>query len=207
MGRKIIWICLALACAAAAETVDRIAIIVNRRAVKDSDIDLDLRVTAFLNQQAVAKSAAARKESAQRLVDQALIREELDHGDYEAAPIAESQNLLSDLKKSRFSNDLAFRSALKSHGISEDDLKEKLFFQMTVLRFIDLRFKPGVLVSDDDIERYYNDHRQQFRGSLEDSRDAIENTIEGERVNQQLFDWLARRRKTAKIVYREEELQ
>ena len=102
---------------------------------------------------------------------------------------------------------MAFRSALKTYGIAEDDLREKLFFQMTVLHFIDLRFRPAVLVKDDEIKSYYESHRREFRGTLENSSEAIQDTIAGERVNKLLFDWLERRRKAVKIVYREEGLQ
>ena len=205
---------LILLAAARAEIVDRIAIVVNKRIVKDSDIDLDLRVTAFLNNQPLAATPAARKDSAQRLVDQVFIREEITSGDYESAPVAEAQNLLASIKKSRFSNDIAYREALKKYGVSEDDLKEKLFWQMTVLHFIDLRFKPSVLVTDDEIKSYYDEHRAQLQAAhggqpatLETLHDSIEETITGERVNKLLFDWLARRRKAAKIIYHEPELQ
>jgi peptidyl-prolyl cis-trans isomerase SurA len=203
-------ITLAIVLAAAlvrGEIVDRIAIIVNKRVVKDSDIELDLRVTAFLNQTPVSRTPAARKESAQRLIDQLFIRDEIAHGDSESAPVAEGQRLLTDLKKTRFNNDIAYQNALRSHGITEDDLKEKLFFQTTVLRFIDIRFKPGIFVTDNEIKTEYDAHRQQYRGTLEATRDAIEDKIAGERVNKLLFDWLAQRRKEAKIVYREEELR
>jgi hypothetical protein len=189
------------------EIVDRIAIILDKRVVKNSDIELDLRVTAFLNQKPVSRTPAARKESAQRLIDQLFIRDEIAHGDSETAPVAEAQALLADLRKTRFNNDIAYQSALRSYGISEDDLKEKVLFQTTVLRFIDTRFKPGVFVTADEIKSYYDAHRQQYRGTLEAARESIENTIEGERVNRALFDWLAGRRKEVRIVYREEELR
>ena len=57
--------CLVLVAAVNAEIVDRIAIIVNKHMVKDSDIDFDLRATAFLNNQPLPQSPAARKDAAQ----------------------------------------------------------------------------------------------------------------------------------------------
>src|SRR2546421_3945481 len=38
-----------------------------------------------------------------------------------------------------------------------------LFRSLTVLRFIDVRFKPAVLVTDDEIEKYYRDHAAALR--------------------------------------------
>ncbi len=190
-----------------AEIVDRIAVIVNKRVVKDSDIDFDLRATAFLNATPLVINDKARGEAAQRLIDQAIIRDALSRGEYETAPVSQSVAMLDDIKTSRFNNDIAYRSALKNYGITEEDLKEKLFFQMTVLHFIDLRFRPGVLVTDDEIKSYYDAHRQQYRGTLDESRGSIQETVAADRVNQLLFDWLERRRKAVKIVYREEALK
>ena len=53
--------CLVLVAAVNAEIVDRIAIIVNKHVVKDSDIDFDLRATAFLNNQPLPQSPAAQR--------------------------------------------------------------------------------------------------------------------------------------------------
>jgi hypothetical protein len=43
------------------EIVDRVAIIAGNKIIKDSDIDRDLRITAFLNNQRPVFTAAARK--------------------------------------------------------------------------------------------------------------------------------------------------
>ncbi|HLW75383.1 MAG TPA: hypothetical protein VKS01_00335 [Bryobacteraceae bacterium] len=191
---------------AQAEVVDRIAVIVGNRVVKDSDIDVDIRITAFLNRQRPAFTAAARRESAQRLIDQIFIRDEMTSGDYESAPVSEAQNLLADLKKTRFGTEAAYRAALESYAISEEDLKAHLVWQTTVLHFIELRFRPAVLVTEDDIAQYFEQHKQPGE-TLEQAHDRIEDTIAEQRVNRTLFDWLARRRAEAKIVYLEAALK
>lgn len=197
---------LMLAATARAEIVDRIAVTIGNRIVKDSDIDTDVRITAFLNRQRVALTPAARRASAQRLIDQIFIRNEIEHGEFESAPVSEAVNLLASLKKSRYGSDAAYRQALASYGISEDDLKAHLVWQTTVLHFIELRFRPAVLVTDEEIAQYYEQHKAAGT-TLESAHDQIEDTITEERVNQALFDWLARRRRDAKIVYLEEALK
>jgi hypothetical protein len=198
---------------AQAVIVDRVAIIVGNAIVKDSDIDEDLRVTAFLNNESPVFSQAARKKAASRLIDQALIRREIQSGDYPSAPVAEAQNLLANLKK-RNPDEAVYKKALASHGIDEDEVKDRLLWQLTVLRFIDARFRPAALVTDEDVEKYYDQHQQQLGAAnpgkpamLDALRAQIQDTLMGERVNELLDEWLNRRRQDAKIVYLEDSLK
>ena len=83
---------------------------------------------------------------------------------------------------------------------------------MTVLKFVDARFKPAVLVTDDEIEKYYREHtnalKRQYPGkSLDDLHERIRDILIGEGVNQQFFAWLDDQRKSSKIQYLEESLK
>jgi parvulin-like peptidyl-prolyl isomerase len=78
---------------------------------------------------------------------------------------------------------------------------------MTVLRFIDARFRPAVVVSDAEVQRYYESHRAEFKGSLDDARQSITDQLSAERVNALLEDWLKEQRKQARIEYLEKSLQ
>jgi hypothetical protein len=193
--------------------VDRVAVIVGNGVVKDSDIDEDLRVTEFLNNESPSITPAARKTAANRLVDQKLIRKEIDAGDYPSTPVTEAQTLLADLKK-RYPDEAAYRRALASRRIDDEDVKDRLLWQLTVLRFIDLRFRPAALVTDEEMEAYYNQHQQQLQAAnpgkpatLDALRPQIEDILTEERVNQLLDEWLDRQRKNTKILYLEEALK
>ena len=212
-GYGIALVLLWTASLAQAVIVDRVAIIVGNGVIKDSDIAEDLRITAFLNNERAAITPAARKAAASRLIDQRLIRREIESGDYPSGSVAEAQNLLADLKK-RYPDDAAYRKALASGGIDEEDLKSRLLWQLTVLRVIDVRFRPAVLVTDEELEAYYNEHKQQLQtanpekpATFDALRPQIQDILTGERVNQLLDEWLARRRKDTKIVYLEEALK
>jgi hypothetical protein len=198
---------------ARAVIVDRIAVIAGGGIVKDSDIRLDLRITSFLNKEPVSFTAASRKKSASRLIDQLIIRNEVEKGDYPAGSTAEAQTLFEDIQK-RYPTETAFKKVLTSIGIDEDELKARLIWQLRVLGFIDARFRPAVLVSDKEVEKYYAAHKQQLelanRGkpaTMDALRPQIEDILAGERENQLLDDWLSRRRQETKIVYLEPELK
>lgn len=208
--RAIVLLFLAISLASAV-IIDRIAVIVGNSIVKDSDIDRDIRVTSFLNNQPLDFSVASRKKAANRLIDQVFIRSEIEIGDYRTATPEEADRQLDNLKKQRFKNTLAFEQALRRYGLTELELRTQFQWQLTVLRFIDVRFKPAVLVADTDIDNYYREHaaalRRQYPGkSLDDLREQIRDILTGERVNQEFFAWLNYQRKNNKIQFREESL-
>ena len=96
--------------------------------------------------------------------------------------------------------------------MTEADLRTEFQWQLTVLRFIDARFKPAVLISDAEVERYYGDHRAALerehpsKASLEDLQEEIRDTLTGEKVNQLFFSWLDEQRQGVKIQFREASL-
>jgi parvulin-like peptidyl-prolyl isomerase len=191
---------------ARAVIIDRTAIVVGHTPILDSQINREIRVTAFLNGKPAAINSAARKEAASRLIDQQLIRQQIRAGDYPLASRADTDRLLGAVE-SRYANPAGFTEALRKYGITEADLRERLSWQLTVLRFIDTMFRPQVVVSEADIEHYYNSHRSQFGDKpLAAVKPAIAETITGERVNQLLNNWLDQARKSARIVYLDKSL-
>ncbi|HEX3684197.1 MAG TPA: hypothetical protein VHU83_16810 [Bryobacteraceae bacterium] len=198
---------------AGAVVIDQIAIVIGKSIIKDSDIDRDLRVTEFMNGDPLDVGNAARKKAASRLIDQVFIRREIELGDYPSATLPQTDEQLDRLKRRKFKTEAAFEQALRRYGIPELDLRTQLQWQLTILSFIDIRFKPAVLVTDEEIEKYYNDHaaalRRQHPGksTLDELREEIRNIIAGEKENQEFFKWLDDQRKDAKIQYLEASLQ
>jgi hypothetical protein len=192
--------------------IDRIAVVVGNAIVKDSDIDRNIRVTAFLNGEPVDLGPASRKKAASRLIEQAFIRHEIDIGDYPMVTREEADQQLKRLEKERFGSDAAVQAVLKKDGINRMDVLFEYEWQLTVLQFIDIRFKPAVLISDADIEKYYRNHAAELRRTnpgkttLDDLRDQIRDILTGEKVNDQFFSWLNEQRKSNKVEFREESL-
>lgn len=201
-----------LMCAAAKPViVDRIAITVNSDLIKDSDIDRDLLTTQLLNGDPPNTSLAERKKDAAHLIDQVFIREEIRAGDYPVATTQEAEAELDQVVKGRFRTQAALHAALKRYRLSEPDLQEQFRWQLTVLRFIDARFRPAVLITDAEVDKYYRQHLSQLRrdnpkGSVDDLKTGARNILTGQQVNRLLFAWLDDQRKAAKIRYLEENL-
>jgi hypothetical protein len=195
----------------AAVVLDRIAVIVGKHVIKTSDIDRDLRLTEFLNRELLDLGSAAKRRAAERLIDQEIIRQEIITGQYKRPADSEADALEKDFAHDRFSDSEShLREALRKYGLSEAQLQSHFLWQLTVLRFIDERFRPGVLVTDEEVRAYYDEHlgelRRQYpqKAEFEALKDKIRETIEGERVNQEFDRWLQEARKRHRIEYRQE---
>ena len=132
-----------LAGAAMAVVVDRIAVTVDSDAITESEVIEDIRITDFLNDAPLDFSSGARRTAAERLVDQALIRREMNIGRYPQPQKSEAEQMLVNFKKSHFANDAEFQAALAKYGITADQLRSHLLWELSALRFTDVRFQPG----------------------------------------------------------------
>jgi hypothetical protein len=191
--------------------IDRIAVVVGKHAIKTSDIDRDLRVTEFLNRMPLDLSGAAKRKSADRLVDQAVIRDAIAAGGYNRATDADAEKMLDEIRRDRYAgSDARLRQDLMRYGLSEDDLREELLWQITVLQFIDERFRPGVMVTDQQVRAYYDQHLAQLRrenpvnSSFPALEQKVRGIVEGEEVNKQFEAWLDQARKDQKVEFKSE---
>jgi peptidyl-prolyl cis-trans isomerase SurA len=206
-------VAVASCCCAMCAVIDRIAVVVDRHAIKLSDIDRDLRVTEFLNRQPLDLGPQARRKAAERLIDQFVIEKAISTNGFPGPSEKDADALMKDLRRDRFGgSDERLRRALSSYGLTEDQLLEQLLWQLQVLRFIDQRFRPGVQVTDEEVRKYYDQHRSELeRANPEAGFDAlapkIRATLEGEQVNQNFFQWLDQARKRARIEFEEEAFQ
>jgi hypothetical protein len=212
--RKLLFMLMAASASRAVVVLDRMAVIVGKHVIKASDIDWDLRVTDFLNRQPLNSNPAGKRQSAERLIDQEIIRQEIVTGNYKRPPDSEAAALVNNLRRDRFEgSDVKMREELQRYGITEGQLRAQLLWQLTVLRFIDERFRPAVVVTDEEVQTFYNQHlaelHRQYPGdvSFEALEPKIRSLLEGQRINENFEQWLAEARKRARIEYRQEAFQ
>jgi hypothetical protein len=187
-----------------AETLDRVAVSVGQDVITESDVILDLRVAAFLDRKPVDLSGAAKRKSAERLVDQLLIlREALDS--HVTLPSTEATiGLVAPYAAER-----DYHARLARYGISERDLGTHLLAGLRTTVFTDRRFRPDVQVSPEDIRSYYDKSIAEAGPAaappetFEANREQIEKLLIEQRVDQALDQWLVTARKAANIRYRD----
>lgn len=204
-----------LAATARAVIIDRIAVTLDNQAITASEIILEIRITAFLNGDALDFSPDARRKAANRLVEQKLIRREMQVGRYTSPSPEEVEPMLNEIRAQRFPGAGEYGEALAKYGISEEELKSHLLWQLTLLHFIEIRFRPAVEVTDAQIQAYFNQNLAELQKragtsrklTLDDLRDQIRGILTEQGADKQLDEWLAEARKRTRIEFHEEAFQ
>src|SRR5581483_2423618 len=196
-----------------AEIIDRIAITVSSQVITESQVDEEIRVTDFLNRDPLNLSLDARKQAAARLIEQALIRHEMELSRYPLPELADAAESLQSLK-AMYPSQAEFQKALDEYGITVDELTRRLWWQLTLLRFIDYRFRPGIQIPAADVQAYYRQQLSDWQKkgiekvpTFEDSRDQIEEILTQKRIDQALDQWIKDTRAQVAINYLDRELQ
>jgi hypothetical protein len=191
-----------LICPLGAAIVDRMAVIVGQQTITQLQLDEEIRVTALLNQRPVARDAETRRAAADRLVEQLLIRREMEQSRY---PLPSEQEVNQYVEQIRTQNggQAGLAKALATHDVTESTLRQHLESQLVALRFIEYRFQPDATVSDEDIEAAY---RRQA-SDKKTPRESIRAMLREERTDAALNAWLAETRRQINIVYLDKSLQ
>jgi hypothetical protein len=187
---------------AISETLDRIAVTVDRHVISQHDILQDIRLSAFIDSKAADFSAEQKRKAANHLVDQYLV---LHDADVTRTPMPSASDIAAILEpiKARYGSDQEYRSALAAARIADAELAEHLLAGLRMLRYTDLRFRPEVEISEEALRAYYDKvtATQTARPSFEVSRSDIEKLLTGEQTMKALDRWLAGARSESSIVY------
>jgi hypothetical protein len=210
-----VWCALAMALVARGEIVDRIAASVGNRVITASDLDRELRVAAFQDGVKPDFSAARRRATVQAMIEQKLIQLELSNSRYPLPSAADLVPAIDQFKKEHFAGDAEYRAGLAACGITEDDFKELLLWQRTLLLFIQVRFETGVQLGPREVEDFFEKTVKPAAEaahpgqpvSLEDFRAQIERTLTGKHADEQLDQWLRGVRGRTNVVIHEEVLE
>ena len=193
--------------------LDRIAVTVGKHVIAESDVIHDLRVAAFLDQRPVDLSGAEKRKSADRLVDQYLILQDAALSRL-PLPTDETAAALLQQVKSQYRSDGDYRAALVRYEITEEDVSSHLLAGVRALRYTDLRFRPEIQVSDEEVRDFYNTLAADWRKknpnnvpSFEESREQTEKLLTDQRTAQALDRWLGAQRNETQILYREQVFQ
>lgn len=187
-----------------AEIIDRIAIIVDQQVITESQINEEIRVTSLLNRQPVQVKEEDRRSASDRLVQQLLVKREMDLGNY-PAPTAEEVQKYYDQLSQTFGGLDRFRRAIADYQLTSETLEQHLALQLTTLRFIEYRFRPDFNISEEEIIAYRKSHSNLT--TAESSHDAVREALIEERTDQILAAWLEESRKQVDINFLDRALQ
>jgi len=188
--------------------VDRLAVIVGQQTITQLQLDEEIRVTALLNHGPIMRDVETRRAAADRLVEQLLIRREMEQSRY-PLPDEQDVNLYVEQIRRQNGGSTGFGKTLSTYELSESTLRQHLESQLVALRFVEYRFRPDAAISDEDIETAYRHKAEDSntKPTLEASREPIRAELTEARTDAALSAWLAERRRQVNIVYLDKSLQ
>jgi hypothetical protein len=195
-----------------ANIIDRIAVSVGNQAITVSDVDREVRVAAFLNRAQPDFSPANRRATAERMVSQTLILRELENSRYPVPPVSEIDPILDKFQKDNFASVDDYLRALAAAGITDPQLRDELLWQRRLLQFIDVRFRPAVQVTEQEIEDYFHKTVEPAAEAahpgepvtIDEYHDRIEEKLTGDQVDRQMNTWMENQRQRSLVTFHED---
>jgi SurA N-terminal domain len=172
-----------------AGVVDRVAVTVGNQVITESEVVREARLGELMNGRPPDVGTEARRAAANRLVDQQLLRNEMEIVNYEKPKPQEVDAMLQQFRREHYPTPAAYQAALQRYGVTENELKQYLEWQLRVMRFTDQRFGAGVGLT--------------APGQQQSADRAANDASREEAVDQQLDAWLKQHRASTKIDFRQ----
>jgi hypothetical protein len=206
---RAVWILSIAAVCGRAEIVDRIAATVGSDVIAESQVLDQIRMAAFVDGGKPDFSPEHKLKVLNQLIDQALIRHEIEFTRFPKPTAQQVEPLLTQIRD-RFPDDAAWRTALNQAGITEAELMGELTWQVTLLRFIEYRFQPSVQVTNSELRQEYRRQAASWREknhgeppSMDEMRPELEKIVRQRLVDSAMDRWLGEVRTQTKILYYE----
>lgn len=183
-------------------TLDRVVAIINSDLILQSDVDAERRFQAF--QPLSSTKPATEDELITRLIDRALIRQQMAMQPQPPIPEADVDAELMSLRKTipkcaayHCDTDAGWQKFVSDQGFTLEELRLHWKMRMEVLRFLEERFRMGIQISKQEIDDYYKNtlipayQKQNAAVPPENTiEDKIEQILLQQQVNKLLDDWL-----------------
>lgn len=196
-----------------AEVLDRTAVSIGTAVVTELDLKDHLRVRAFLEGVTPRYDGEALRDAADKLIQQQLIGREMESSRYALPDPSVVDQLVASFKQNRYgNNEEEYREALRAARLTELQIRGWFQWTLTILRFVEFRFRPGVQVPEEEIREYYETKylpqwRQRSKdpppGYAEVERDC-EEMLTQERIDILLDRWISQTRTQVNIKFRDE---
>jgi hypothetical protein len=141
----------------AGDTIERVVVVVNGRPILLSEWDAAVQREALLAAKPIASSEEDRHAVLERLIDQELLRSEMERSTFQRAIAQEVGQKLQELRKAfpEVQSESDWNAVLAKYGVSSQELQAAIGFQIDALRLIDLRLRPSAQPDQGSIEAYY----------------------------------------------------
>ena len=202
----LIALCLLHAPAMGQTVVDQIVTLVNDEIITRSDLLWSLALDPKAPSPSGMVSSELLRQKLDIMIDQRLIGQEASK-----VPGAEVTPEEVDKKRTdliaKFPSEAAFRERVQSVGLTPEKIDELLREMILIEKFIEFRFQAFVFITQQEIERYYNEELSpRIRGEgqvpppLDQVREMIKENLRAVKVNEEIDRYLLAARQRADIV-------
>ena len=201
----LLWIFLSPANSAQAAAVMRIAAVVNDTVLTTKDLE------DFMALQRLAAGPAGVKsvepgESLAQLIDQVLIVQEATRRQIVEITPAEVDSEVRR-RMALLGGASSWEQRLDTLGGSENVIRKLVRRQLLALKYMDLRLRLFIRVTETEIEEYYKEHRGELgERPLEELKGQMEQLLAARKFNARLQEWTRELRGQARILIPSEDL-
>jgi hypothetical protein len=193
--------------------LDRVIAVVNDRAILESDLLQEMRVSVL-----EPNGAGNREETPQaaleRLISRTLIRQQIRVEDAEATTptaqeiadrIAAMRKQLPICVRENCASDEGWKAFLVHHELTQQEVVSYLRNRLGILRFIEMRVRQGIQIAPDEIQTYYHDTLvPQYRSGqaappLDQVAPRIQEILLQQKVSAMFSGWLDNLRKQGEV--------
>ena len=193
--------------------LDRVVAVVNNQAILTSDLDNEMRLSV-LEPAGSTRRPETPREALQRLISRSLIRQQIREEDAQVLePSAEDvASRLADLRRDlpacvrlHCTTDTGWKTFLTNNDLTQQQVENYLRRRVTILRFIEIRFRQGIRIPREEVEAYYHNTllpqypQGQAAPPLDQVTPRIEEILLQQHVNALFSDWLENLRKQGEI--------
>lgn len=186
------------------EVLDRVVAVVNDRPILQSDVTEEMRL-AVLEPNPQLRGIETPEQALQRLISRTLIRQQIREEDLQTtapseeeveARLTEMRQQLPVCVRDHCATGEGWKAFLDGHGLTQGRVHAYLRNRLQILRFIELRFRQGIQISDKEIETYYRTTlRPQYPAGqtappLAQVAPRIQEILLQQKVNALFSDWL-----------------
>lgn len=193
--------------------LDRVVAVVNGRAILSSDVQEEV-LLSVLEPSETQGATDSPKEALERLISRTLIRQQIREEDARTIEptqqeieerIGQMRKLLPVCVRENCTTDAGWNIFLVTHGLTEPRVDTYVRSRMQILRFIEMRFRQGIQISQDEIETYYrNTLLPQYKTGqsappLDQVAPRIQEILLQEQVDVMFDGWLDSLRKQGEV--------
>lgn len=196
-----------------ATTIDRVVAVVNRQTILESDLQDEVQLSV-LEPSPNGQEKMTAPQALDRLISRALIQQQMRQEDLQvtkptpeevAARIEEKRNELPACVRADCRSDAGWKMFLARHDLTPARVESYTRTRIEILSFIELRFRQGIRIAPEEIEKYYRETllpqypAGQNPPPLEQVSARVEEILLEQQVNVLFDNWLANLRKQGQI--------